>query len=201
MGRPNEIEKDLTDEELDRIVDDILDTPAQPDLRGRFVCRRCGTEFRSEKKAPTLCPDCRSKIASETGQIGGRISKALQAAKKQREGSDAPPHPALRGHLPLRGEGSGPENGEPAADAPRFVGPKGERAIREEPTQETRPEAVPEPDPPYLTVRNLLDLLARVPDPERVPVMLGDQTATGLELRSVWRIGGETSAVIIIRNE
>lgn len=112
MGRPNEIVKDLTDEELDRIVDDILDTPAQPDPRGRFVCRECGREFRSEKKAPTLCPDCRSKIYSESGRIGGRIPKALQAAKKgQREGSDAPPHPALRGHLPLRGEGSGPEKG------------------------------------------------------------------------------------------
>ena len=147
--------QDLTDEELDRIVDDILDTPAQPDPRGRFVCRRCGMEFRSEKKAPTLCPSCMRASRASNGQ------KGLEA----RWG-------------------------------------KGKAELPPEPTQETRPEAVPEPDPQYLTVRNLLDLLARVPDPERVPVMLGEQTAaTGLELRSVWRIGGETSAVIIIRNE
>ena len=66
--------------DVDEMVDYIFEGKEDP---GRvFVCRKCGREFRSEKKAPTLCPDCRAKIASETGRIGGRISKAMQAAKK-----------------------------------------------------------------------------------------------------------------------
>lgn len=126
----SEFATDVNVSDTDELVDYIFEESEEP---GKvFVCRECGRDFHSEKKAPTLCPACRKRIASETGRIGGRVSKALQAAKKeQRKGSDAPPHPALRGHLPLKGEGSGPENGEPSPDTPLIVGTKGERAMRE----------------------------------------------------------------------
>ena len=39
-----------------------------------------------------------------------------------------------------------------------------------------------------------------VPVPERVPVLLEERTfADSVELRSLWRVGGETEAVVIIR--
>ena len=145
---------ELNDEDLDRIVDDIMGTPAQPDTRRSFICRRCGAEFKSDKKNPTVCPECLSAARAENGK------KGVEAKQK-----------------------------------------KPETALPPDPPQD--PVTEPEPEPTWwLTVQNLLDLLARVPEPERTRVELnGDTVATGVELRSAWHVGGETEAVIIIRDD
>ena len=145
--------QELNDADLDRIVDDILGTPAQPDTRRNFICRRCGAEFKSGKKNPTLCPGCLRASQAVRAKLGG-------AAKRKKTADELPPDPPQ----------------DPVPD--------------------------PEPEPEWLTVQNLLDLLARVPEPERTRVELnGDTIATGVELRSTWHVGGRTEAVIIIRDD
>lgn len=89
-------------------------------------------------------------------------------------------------------------NGLKSGLAKHRAAPEPEAAPQEDAAPERAP--MPKREPEYLTVRKLMELLTHVPDPERVPVLLEERTfADSVELRSLWRVGGETEAVVIIR--
>ena len=158
---------DLEQEDIEKMVEDILDAGKKRDVR-RAVCTRCGQEFETTRPSAKLCQACRN--AAKRANASG--------ARKKTEVTDLCPET-----LPAE-YAAEPKENDLSPDPPQV------------------PEAEPEPEPKWLTVQNLLELLTRVPEPERTRVELNDDTiAIGVELRSQWHVGGKTEAVILILDE
>lgn len=63
---------EYADEMIDQMIDGIFETKDEP----VFVCRQCGKRFRSDKKAPTLCPDCLAEALRKGGRKSAEKFKA-----------------------------------------------------------------------------------------------------------------------------
>ena len=150
---------------------------------GEFIERRLDEIFDEKPKKPdapklrhAVCTRCGA--AFETTRPSAKLCRSCLSAARRVGGQKG---------------GQAKRRTEPAPDP-----------VPEIPIEEAAPEPVsmpePEREPEYLTVRKLMELLAHVPDPERVPALLEERTfADSVELRSLWHVGGETEAVVIIR--
>ena len=155
---------------------------------GEFIERRLDEIFDEKPEKPdppkirhAVCARCGA--AFETTRPSAKLCQACRSAAKRAN--------ALKGGLEKH-------RAEPAPAPEPEAAPQEDAAPEPAPMQE--PALMPERELEYLTVRKLMELLAHVPDPERVPVLLEERTfADSVELRSLWHVGGETEAVVIIR--
>lgn len=77
---------EYADEMIDQMIDGIFETKDEP----VFVCRQCGKRFHSDKKAPTLCPDC---LAEALRKGGRKSAEKFKAKAKPAPKADPPPDP------------------------------------------------------------------------------------------------------------
>ena len=181
-----ENEGEFIERRLDEIFEEKPEKPEPQKIR-HAVCARCGSAFETTRPSAKLCRDCLSASRRANAQKGGWAKSRAEPVQAPEAEHLISPAAEASGQLPLKGKPL-----ETSA-APQ------EEAVPE-PVPVPEPAPMPEREPEYLTVRKLMELLTHVPDPERVPVLLEERTfADSVELRSLWRVGGETEAVVIIR--